>query len=119
MFMISIDGIDDKIKIIIASAIDFPIPEIVSGVYLLFDKDELVYVGKSMDVIRRLKEHKAKKFDSMKIIKCSDETSSFLERLLIEYYFPKYNIDGYTKKLKAIFALRETRIIDFINKLEK
>lgn len=68
---------------------------VTSGIYFLFDKNELVYIGKSGNVPNRLKKHykeNTKKFDSFfwaysssnfEITKCEEEH--------IFRYYPKYN----------------------------
>ena len=58
------------------------------GVYLLFDEDELIYVGKSTDVRKRvMHQHQKKNYTSWSYIKCKD----MLEASLLEiYYIYKY-----------------------------
>ena len=67
-----------------------------SGVYFLFDDDELVYIGKGWNCFLRVAEHTRK--DSDKIFTswnylCIDnkEKYSSLEKELIQIYKPKYN----------------------------
>lgn len=71
--------------------------EIINGVYLLFNKGELIRVGQSMNMWARLKQHtKTIIFDSFSIIECSDETTKYLTEMIYTiYYKPKFN-----KKLK-------------------
>ena len=74
---------------------------IIAGVYFLFDGKEIVYVGQSADIFRRIYEHSSgrakgekKKFDTWEYIEISDEAERFrAEHLLILALRPKYNID--------------------------
>ena len=79
--------------------------KIISGVYFLFDKDELVYVGCSNDIFKRIIQHEGKKvFDSYSYIELSNEEEIMLcEGVLIDKYIPKYNKDG-----KAIVNRKRT-----------
>lgn len=73
-----------------------------SGVYFLFDKGELVYIGQSNNVFYRIGQHigeNTKIFDSFEYYETNDHLS--LEGFLIELFNPKYNIAGIrTTKLK-------------------
>lgn len=74
-----------------------------AGVYLLYDKDELVYVGQTNDVYRRISEHSSgrvkpgqeiKQFSDWRYIDCDDEDlRTDIEYLLITLTNPKYNED--------------------------
>ena len=74
---------------------------IIAGVYFLFDGKEIVYVGQSADIFRRIYEHSSgrakgekKKFDTWEYIEIPDEAERFrAEHLLILALRPKYNID--------------------------
>jgi len=76
------------------------------GVYFLYDKGEVVYVGQTNDIYRRISEHargnqkhgiQQKEFDDWSYVKCDDEdTREKLEALLIKHILPKYNIDQKT-----------------------
>ena len=66
------------------------------GVYLLFDNDELVYIGQSWNCKLRVAEHTGqksdKKFTSWNYIPVDEEAESKrLERILIQEHKPKYN----------------------------
>ena len=68
----------------------------VPGVYLLFDyPGNVVYIGQSSDVARRLKDHRAegtKKFHYALFYQLADETSRLrLEGILILLHLPCYN----------------------------
>ena len=65
------------------------------GVYSLFDKDVIVYVGKSKQVEERIKNHKydGKIFDRYECVECLEEEMNELEISEIRRHKPKYNID--------------------------
>lgn len=63
------------------------------GVYFLYDKDELVYIGQSDNLYRRIGQHIAQKekvFDRFEIYPTSDRIR--LEGFLIKMFKPKYNV---------------------------
>lgn len=63
------------------------------GVYFLYDGDELVYIGESDNVFRRIGQHiyqKSKKFNRFEIYPTSDRKR--LEGFLIDLLHPKYNV---------------------------
>ena len=64
------------------------------GIYFLLDRFEIVYIGKSINLIQRVGSHireNVKKFDSYKIIKCDAEFLDVFEGILIILIRPKYN----------------------------
>jgi len=68
-----------------------------SGVYFLFDREELVYIGKSWNCLLRVAEHTRKdaekSFTSWNFIAIDVDTEkNNLERKLIQAHNPKYNI---------------------------
>lgn len=71
--------------------------EKVSGVYFLFDGDELVYVGESGDIYGRVQSHRAvaqtggKKFDHAAFMEYPAEQRKKVEASYIRKYRPKYN----------------------------
>lgn len=72
-------------------------------VYFLFDKDELVYIGKTINIHQRVYQHKSTKtFDSYSFIESNFDDYEFLERIYINIHKPKYNIDLITEKIKNI-----------------
>ena len=72
------------------------------GVYVLRDNGEVVYVGKTNDIFRRISEHSRggqkhgishKKFTDWEYFRLeNEEQRKILEALLIVYLHPKYNI---------------------------
>ena len=73
------------------------------GVYFLYWERELVYVGQTNDIFRRISEHahgrvkpgqKKKAFDSWSYVECdSEEMRISIENLIISLKHPKYNED--------------------------
>ena len=63
------------------------------GVYFLYDKDELVYIGTSDNLYRRIGQHiaeKTKTFDRFELYPTTDRIR--LEGFLIKMFQPKYNV---------------------------
>lgn len=63
------------------------------GVYFLFNKEELIYIGRSVCVLSRMYSHlKDKKFDSYSFIECETEQEcKALEAKMIRECNPKLN----------------------------
>ena len=69
----------------------------------MFDKEELIYIGKTMHVNQRIDAHKkTKKFDSYSFIESNIYEYELLERIFINIHKPKYNIDLITEKIKNL-----------------
>ena len=95
----------------------FEMPKI--GVYFLFNNDNLIYIGKSINIFRRLNDHiKDKYFDNYSFIKCNTEQEADkLELEMIIKYKPKLNIQHKTYDLdssiefhlKSIEKLKSTK----------
>lgn len=65
----------------------------ITGIYFLFSNNELVYVGQSTDVLRRIQQHRSDKvFDEFCFKKCLERDLDTLERNTIRFYKPRYNI---------------------------
>lgn len=66
------------------------------GIYFLINEDEIVYVGKSVDLHRRVAEHYAhwKQFDCYTYIACLPEQLDQLERHYIRDLRPSLNVAG-------------------------
>ena len=65
------------------------------GIYILLSLDEIVYVGQSVNVGRRLEEHwneLKKDFNRYFVIRCERENLNKLEAYYILRFRPKYNI---------------------------
>lgn len=83
---------------------------VIRGIYYLFNKWELVYVGQSDNILRRLNQHTDKEFDEFSYFKVDKWID--LERIEAEEinkYLPKYNksLWGYNhkNKIKYMFNL--------------
>ena len=67
-----------------------------SGIYFLFDTNELVYIGKGWNCLLRIAEHTRKesdkKFTSWNYIRIDDKNEyNRIEKELIKKHKPKYN----------------------------
>lgn len=69
------------------------------GVYFLYDIHELVYIGLSADIAKRVIQHeKTKVFTDYSFVEIGDINEAMLiERTLIDKFKPKYNKDGLAK----------------------
>lgn len=68
-----------------------------SGIYFLFDREELVYIGQSVSVIPRLRQHVAdseKQFTHINFLPCEIHELNSKESALISIFRPKYNKIG-------------------------
>jgi len=62
------------------------------GVYELVSNGEVIYVGQSINVDRRIKEHSDKVFDAVNIHECEECELDSLEVSYIKKYLPVLNI---------------------------
>ena len=66
-----------------------------AGIYLLYRKKRIVYIGQSCDIRSRINSHKGKasrkRFDEVRIIKCRKDRRLYWESYLIRKYQPEYN----------------------------
>ena len=77
-----------------------------SGVYILFNKGEVIYIGESGSLYSRIGTHrKDKMFDTFRVLPCKQSRRRYWEKVLIKKYLPKYN-KKYTPK--AFFEELET-----------
>ena len=75
------------------------------AIYVLFQGEEVVYVGQSINVYSRLGTHYqegTKEFDSFRILYCKKKRMSYWERKLIKAYEPRYNVSQNRRKAKAL-----------------
>jgi hypothetical protein len=83
-----------------------PISEIVgsvSGIYFLFQGTELMYVGRAVNVARRVLEHstdKGKVFDRASFIPTPSASLAISERRFLDVYRPPLNNDPATSAMK-------------------
>ena len=63
------------------------------GVYFLVYEEKVVYVGKSIDVLRRISRHRDNdiRFDSYAVINCEPDDLDGIESRYINALLPKYN----------------------------
>jgi excinuclease UvrABC nuclease subunit len=76
---------------------------LVTGVYLLFQGDTIVYIGKAIDIMNRIRTHKVERvkiFDSFSFIEIPKEEIHIWERVLINKFNPIYNNDSVTVSLR-------------------
>jgi len=70
-------------------------------IYFLFYNEELVYIGKTTNIQKRLSFHfKNKTFNSYSVLEVKECDLDLSERVLINKYLPKLNNDMVTKKIK-------------------
>ena len=63
------------------------------GVYHLIKDNEVIYIGQSSNIKKRLYGHKSKQYDSVEIFHCdTEEERRALEKEHIEKYRPDFNI---------------------------
>lgn len=76
---------------IIASAIP---SSVICGIYFLIRKDQIVYVGQSKNVLRRVARHAddGKEFDHFSVAPCEESELDALERTYILSLFPEQNM---------------------------
>lgn len=73
---------------------ELALPPRICGVYFLISGNEIVYVGQSADVVRRVNEHfdrGRKKFDSVMYLPCSLGEVDEIEEHFIKALTPRYN----------------------------
>jgi len=77
--------------------------QIVSGVYFLLDRGNVVYVGQSRDVFMRVRRHyadPAKPFDSWAYLECDIADLAERERVYIEMFQPYLNLTIVRKQIR-------------------
>lgn len=69
------------------------LPGTMIGCYFLLLRDEVVYIGKSIDIISRISQHAAdgKEFDEYTYMLCSMDDLDGLEARLITHFQPRFN----------------------------
>jgi len=68
------------------------IKRVETGLYYLYDGDELVYIGSSDSVFARVGCHSDKTWDHFAVIECGKDERYILEAREILEYQPKYNM---------------------------
>ena len=63
------------------------------SVYILFDVDEVVYVGQSINAYARMSQHlKDKHFTHIRVMPCKKSRMNYWEKKLIRRFRPEYNV---------------------------
>ncbi|CAB4126162.1 GIY-YIG nuclease superfamily [uncultured Caudovirales phage] len=79
-----------------------------SGVYVLYDISDIIYVGKSVNVASRVKDHVREKrhlFDRVMVLPCAPEELDEFEGLLIRMLNPvKNRIIGKSKRAATVYG---------------
>jgi len=77
-------------------------------IYILFDGDEIVYVGQSKSPYSRLSAHQRDKhFSAVRLLPCLKHRMSYWEKKLIKKYSPKLNKTHNENKVTSIDDYRE------------
>ena len=76
-----------------------------AGVYLLYRRGRVVYVGKSRRLLHRLYSHRNARFDAMKVVAVADELLDATEQALIAYFKPIYNANHKPKPMLDLFKI--------------
>ncbi len=84
------------------AALDAPTPAQSGGVYILFNGEDVAYVGLSTNVAARLLQHErsGRQFDRAEVIPCDEATAVWLERELIRTLRPGQNLVRYERHAK-------------------
>jgi len=86
-------------------------------VYFLIDKNKIVYVGQTVNIYMRMKDHeKNKSFNRVLYIPVAKEYLDKIERGYIDSLNPKYNLDGKTLKNRY---LQKREVYSHCNSNEK
>lgn len=77
-----------------------------SGVYMLFLAEELIYVGRSTELPRRITNHRrsGRVFDDVRAIPCEPAVADWLEAELIRTLRPTQNIKRFERRARRIEA---------------
>lgn len=62
-----------------------------TGIYLLYKNNEVIYVGQSVNMDRRTREHGRSNYDFAQQLPCDKHDLNRFEKELIETLKPKYN----------------------------
>ena len=77
-------------------------------IYILFDGDEIVYVGQSKSPYSRLSSHQRDKhFNAVRLLPCLKHRMSYWEKKLIKKFSPKLNKTHNENKVTSIDDYRE------------
>jgi len=79
-----------------------------TGIYFLIFNGSVVYVGQSVQLEKRIKCHKDKEHDSIRIIECESNKLSIYESRWIKMFMPKYNVHMNRKKSQHSINLKNS-----------
>lgn len=93
------------------------------GIYFLYFENELIYIGKTKNIINRIERHIDKQFDRIFFVplKAEDKEISDIEHTLIEHFKPPQNYISPVKRLtisQAIELLLDKAQIDYKGKIK-
>lgn len=100
--------------------------KIKNAIYLLIDDDEIVYVGKTQNGLKRIVQHTNKKFNKFGFIEFDQNELDYYEDFYIMKYQPKYNdryscirmsVNSSYNQLSVVIK-REINIKQYISYLE-
>jgi hypothetical protein len=86
----------------LASAVDIiakaePRRRVRCGIYFLICRGAIVYVGRAIDINRRLLEHEQKEYDAVTWVPCPARQQKVLEREYLDKFLPRLNRDLITQ----------------------
>lgn len=79
------------------------------GIYFLVQAEQIVYVGQSIDVDSRIRQHRRghMQFDHWAWLECAPEVLDRLERAYIDAFMPRHNNDMETRNKRRASEPRE------------
>lgn len=90
----------------------------ICGCYFLFDNDEIVYVGQSVNILSRILSHTDKKFNKISYVELDKDDLNVTEMTYIIMLCPKYNSNKHKKINLNEYHIR--RAIDYVkNQLDR
>ena len=89
------------------------------GVYLLIKNKKVIYVGRSKNVERRIKNHTDKEYDEVKIVECQLEETGIKEQELIKQHLPKYNDIPNRDSYSGLVNMRKKSVEEIVSYLFK
>lgn len=101
--------------------------QIKTAVYLLYDDNEVVYVGQTKSGLKRIMQHNNKIFNRYSFIECSVDDLDYFEDVYIMKFQPKYNhfynysrmsLESCYRKLKYQIQ-KQINLNEFIDFVEK
>ncbi len=77
-----------------------------TGIYFLFQKNDIIYIGKSINIIRRMSQGiNHPKYTHFSFIECSKTKLDPMEAYYIFKYAPKYNSNYNYNKRRQLSAI--------------